>query len=401
MNIGLDTNAILISRNRGVGNYTIDLYKSIIKYDKNNHFVLLNWSQSSIISEFGIDPSCVTECLEGEMNEFNLARYQSDTQLVRKTIRRFLKNNHIDVFINADPMGYKTFPVYKRNWFGRTKLIGIVYDLIPLILRKQYLKEEDQLKIYISYVKSLKKYDLLFSISNTTKRDIIRYSNISKRKIVNIYGDSERLEKKVVSPFEETTIKTKFNITKQFLLFVAGAGANKNVVSVIKAFKRAQSYNIGMDFQLVIVCELSRGVLNAWRSLVQYEDLAGRVVITGSVSDEELKTLYNIASWAVFPSLYEGLGLPVIEAWRHHLPVMTSNNSSLNEIAKGAAVLVNPFEIESITEGLIRIMSMGHLERNFYIQKGIRRVANFSWHKSAAKVIKVLQIIEDRHLRLL
>lgn len=395
VNIGLDTSSILVYRNRGIGNYTINLYRNIIKNDKNNRYFFLNWSQTSLISFFDIKGNNFKECMLGEWQEWKPDRYKEDENEVKKIIKTFLRINKIDIFLIPALFNWR-FPVFRKRWFGRVRLTGVVYDLTPYVLKNKYFFVEQDFNIYMNYVKALKEYDFLFATSNSTKYDVIKYGGVSERRITNVYADSQSNVQQSLDIKKVQRIKKKYQIEEKFLLFVGGTGINKNVPAVIKAFSVAQINNTKYNFQLVIVCSLSEKERIEWKGLIQKENLINKVILTGFISDPELDILYESASWAVFPSLYEGFGLPVLEAWRHGLPVMASNNSSVYEISKGAAVHVDPFNEESISKGFIKIMNMDEEERQRWIKRGEKRASYFSWEKTAKKIIRIFNMLGQR-----
>ena len=155
-----------------------------------------------------------------------------------------------------------------------------------------------------------------------------------------------------------------------------GAGGRKNTQRLIKAYELARA---GEDLKLVIVS----------RNTPQFKFLRG-VVVIDDISREDLPALYSGAEALVYPSLYEGFGLPILEAFACGVPVVTSDLSSTSETASSAGVLVDPYSVESISEG-IKTALRGKIGLG---RKGLKRVGEFSWEKTAASTLEVYKEAE-------
>jgi glycosyltransferase involved in cell wall biosynthesis len=136
---------------------------------------------------------------------------------------------------------------------------------------------------------------------------------------------------------------------------------------------------------LIIVGKIPESMKTDILYFIHKHGLKGKLCFTDYISDEELAALYRHAKWMVFPSYYEGFGFPVVEAWRCRVPVMTSNCTSLKEVvgSEKNAVLVEPYSVDSVLQGLLKIHHMTEDERNTYIENGWKRSAFFSWEKTA------------------
>lgn len=375
MNIGLDSFPLWNSMGRGIGNYAISLYKKVISQtcNQSNKIFILNWRSESL-KNYLIETQNYTEYQVHAEKNFPL-----EVSYVKEQIQKFVKMYEIDVFYTPNALEQQ-MPCYEKEWFGGTKLIGTVHDIIPWKMKKWYFATGGGEK-YKSYCENLAEYDLLFSQSNTTKKDLEDEFGIVN--VVNISMSSEipqidqvQLDKK----FDE--IRKKFNIEESYNIFVGGLGINKNLPNIVRAYLQTYQSNRAIN-ALVIVCKLNEGVKKDIYSFIKRYNLQEKLIFTDYVEEIEMAALHLYADWCVFPTLYEGFGMPVIEAWKYGLPVLTSDNSSLYEITQDAAVHVNPNSVESIRNGFELIDKMDNVERERYRKLGQERVKHFSWDKTA------------------
>jgi hypothetical protein len=146
------------------------------------------------------------------------------------------------------------------------------------------------------------------------------------------------------------------------------------------------------EYQLVVVCKLSVDSINKYTKVIEDNNVKGRVILTNFATNEELLMLYNLAHLMAFPSKYEGFGLPVVEAFACGTPVLTSNNSSLGEIAEGAAILVNPYNTKDITRGLVGALTNTDLDE--LIKQGFKKLELYKWETVAEITIKELKNLD-------
>lgn len=265
-----------------------------------------------------------------------------------------------------------------------SKYIITVHDIIPILFEKEYLK--NPLK-HIAYKVRMKwtvyAADKIIVDSHCTRNDLIMYFNAKEENVEVIYLGVDKKYKKLDSFDSVNEIKHKFSITKPYILGIGGNEPRKNVKTLIKAFQEYKSkYN--MDCFLVIIGKPWLGYSD---DSVTYEN-SNNIVYTGYVEDKELVSLYNGAEIFVFPSLYEGFGLPALEAMACGTPVIASNCSSIPEITGDAALLVDPLDIAGISETMMKVLSDSSL-KNTLISKGYERVKLFNWTRTANETYEV------------
>lgn len=222
----------------------------------------------------------------------------------------------------------------------------------------------------------------IITVSQASKRDIVELLEFPAKDVHVIY---ESIPDEVVQVSENLTeeqedrIKKKLLLNKPFILFVGTREPRKNLERLIKAWQP-----LAKDFDLLIAGEVGWDDTTNANKYSQPE-----LRFLGKVSDRELAVLYGEASLLAFPSLYEGFGLPILEAFYHGTPVVTSNTSSMPEVTGNAAELVNPESIESIREGLNKVLNESLTQQQQRLQKMIIRMHLFNWDAVADQTIQV------------
>lgn len=309
--------------------------------------------------------------------------------ILKAQIQHFIKQSGIDIMFFSSPHEYGN--LFKPGWFEGIKTVGILYDLIPLVFPNQYLYDETFKADYFKSLDFVKSLDVVITISEATKADAIKYLKLPESKIKVVYlGVSPDFTKPERVNIKK--LKEKYNIAYPFIMFTGGIEFRKNLHMLIRAYA-ALKPQYKNKYQLFIIGEKSEEAKDWILHTAWQNGIEGRVVCTGFVSKEDLIALYGITALFVFPSFYEGFGLPVIEAMACGAKVVTSDNSSLKEIAKGYAVLVNPKSVRSIAKGITQVLSdpVRSLER---AQKAIPYAKSFTWTRAARKVA---QIISDMY----
>lgn len=226
----------------------------------------------------------------------------------------------------------------------------------------------------------------VIAVSNATKRDVVRTLKLPERKVHVIYEAAARHFRPLVHDETLESVRRKFGLPERFVLYVGTIEPRKNLKRLLQAFEVVRRDGFG---SLALVLVGSRG----WQDepilrSVDRLGLTGSVRFLGHTSAEDLVALYNLAEVLAFPSLYEGFGLPVVEAMACGTPVLTSPNGSLAEIAGPAAELVEPTQVESIAAGLRRVLSESD-RREALRAAGFVQAGRFSWEAAAAHTREV------------
>lgn len=242
------------------------------------------------------------------------------------------------------------------------------------------------LKFFIPF--SAKRVNRIISVSEFTKKQIIKYYSIPEEKITVIY---EGVSDKFVPMGDKDLIFSvlkRYGIKKKYILFVGRIEPRKNITGLLKAFDyiKKRGHN---NLCLVIVGNQDK--IFQEKELfdkIKEMQLDSDIVFTGGVSENDLTILYNGAEVLVYPAFAEGFGLPVLEAMACGTPVITSNTTSLPEVAGEAAIFVNPYSYEEIGESLNRLLSNQGLRKELSA-KGLERARKFSWENAAKNTIEV------------
>lgn len=309
-------------------------------------------------------------------HELNLfaARLNNITQknhfLSPRVLHLLWNNFH---FLNAEVFTGDVDLIHTSDWAeppSKFKKVTTVHDLSffrdPSFVQP-YVRQVHTKRLYWVAKESAK----IIAVSQATKKDLIKYLEIDPCRIEVIYEGPSILSNPVVSlPVQEKILK-RYRITKPFF-FVPGSGhPRKNLVRLVSAFKKTK-----LDHQLFISGRPSPEELKLQ---------SDRVIFGGFIPDSDWAQLISASQALLYPSLYEGFGVPILDAFVCGVPVVTSNVSSLPEVAAQAGVLVDPQDTDSIASGIIASLA----QKNDLIKAGTKRLESFSWEKTAQETLKL------------
>ena len=230
----------------------------------------------------------------------------------------------------------------------------------------------------------LKRSDKIIAVSYSTKQDLMNYFKISDNKIKVIYEAADQIFQPLSSE-KVQHFKDKYDLNYQYILYVGTLEPRKNIPLIIKAF-----YILNKEgFQHKLVIAGKKG----WKYKTIYQlidklNLQKEVIFIGFIPDNDLPALYNAANLFVYPSLYEGFGLPPLEAMSCGCPVITSNISSLPEVVGDAGIMIDPYSVDELYEAMHKVL-INEIVRKDMIKKGLERSQMFSWTKTAEETLKI------------
>jgi glycosyltransferase involved in cell wall biosynthesis len=381
MKIGIDARMLGYS---GIGRYAENLIREILQIDKKNQYVVFVQKDKEGFKKF-INPKSKT---------LNLKVIEVDAPIYSfKEQSNFLKA------VNREKLDVMHFTHFNRPIFYNRPSVVTIHDLTPIYFpgkKRKSLVEQSAYRLVLKT--ALKKSSKIIAVSNFTKKDILKnFPFINDKKIKVIYEGINFA----------TTVKLKIKNKKQkniienwklgignYLLYVGVWREHKNLIGLIRAFEKLKFINHKSKFlnlKLVIVGKPDPyypEVPEAARNSSFKKD----IILTGYVADEDLPALYQNAEVFVFPSFYEGFGLPPLEAMAFGCPVVSSNATSLPEVLGEAAVYFDPYNIDEMASKIAQVLSDRDLQKSL-IEKGRKQVLKYSWRKMAEETVKVYNSI--------
>ncbi len=369
--IGFDGSRSFLKEKTGTENYSYQLLKALAKLDHKNQYIVYLRTQGVPLRGWPRN---------FEFRVINWPRLWTQAGLAGQTF-----TDQLDVlFVPAH-----TIPLVRRPGL---KTVVTVHDL-----GSEYLPGMHQLKqrLYLGFMQrhQLKNATKIIAVSNATKKDLVNKIGLDPDKIEVVYEGYDQ------EKFKGQNSKVK---NKEYFLFVGTVQPRKNLERIIIAFSRQlsasrQKTKKSEDRRLMTDDYLVIAGSKGWLSDEIYKlpkklGIEDRVKFLGRVEDQDLPALYSGAIALVFPSLFEGFGLPILEAQASGCPVITSNISSMPEVAGKGAILVNPESVDDIVRGMMEIGEIKGI-REGLIKKGLENVKRFSWEKAAKKTLKVLEAL--------
>lgn len=275
----------------------------------------------------------------------------------------------------------------KRNKYSKNiRFVLTIHDLaIKKLKTVGSLKNTIIQKLFLK--KSLVNADKIIAISKATKKDIMDFFKIKEEKIEVIYNGTNFVESEDLSENTKNEIQEKFKIkTAPFLFFLSTIEPRKNIPTLIKAFNYVKSKK-ETDLKLILAGGLG------WKyeeviKLFEESKYKDDIIMPGYISKEEKKYLYDNASIFVYPSLYEGFGLPILEAMSNKCLVLTANNSSLPEVGGDASYYYeNVLDYEELGNKILEVINISEEEKVKRIEKGLEQAKKFTWEKCAKETL--------------
>ncbi len=355
----------------GIGTYIRNLLRQLARLDAETEYVLLCRSADlGIAAQLG--PNFRTQAERSR--PYSLAEQLS--------IPVSLRRARADLF---------HAPHYVLPPLSRGRAIVTIHDCIHLMF-PQYLPSRAAYLYARTFLWSAcRQADRILTVSEASKRDIVHLLGVSEAKITVIPNAID--EGFWVPPPEEEVqrIRARFQLDRPFLLYVGNVKPHKNLERLIEAFHLVRQRKIDLTL-LIIGDEITR--YTALRQAVHRYQLHKYVRFLGYVPDQTLAILYRLATAFVFPSLYEGFGLPPLEAMASGTPVVTSNVSSLPEVVGDAAQLVDPYDPASIAEAIERVVCDPTLRAQM-VERGHLRAREFSWERSVRRIREIYTEVVD------
>lgn len=283
------------------------------------------------------------------------------------------------------PKKYDLFHILDHSYghlayfLPRRKILITCHDLIPLKFpNKMSLWGKISFKFYIS---GLKKAKIIITDSKNTKKDIIKLMDIPEEKVKVIpFGFDKSLFRKK----DKRVVKKKLRLEKNIVLMSVGNFFYKNTILILKAMKILEK-----EYDNLLLVKIG-GFSKEEMEFIDKNDLRGKILIKKNLTQDEMNDYYNASDILVFPSLYEGFGIPPLEAMACGTPVIASNAASLPEVVGDASIKINPHSIEELKNAIVKILENKKF-RNGLIKKGYKNVKRFSWERYVKRLKKIYE----------
>jgi glycosyltransferase involved in cell wall biosynthesis len=366
-----------VHKRAGIGRFAQELSEALLKVDTyNQYWAFFNNSTSATVDPPLSHLPSLTLSLGNKLWRMSilfshLAHIRQDSLF-----------KEIDIFHSTDNL----LPYFPH--------IGSVHTLLDLTFRRFPKTLTPLNRFYLSVMTPhfLRKADRIIAISEHSKKDAVDLYGTSPNKIkviplgvnkrFHVINDKEYLE----------SVRQRYNLPNHYLLYVGTLEPRKNLVRLVEAFKHAR-----LDDHILVVAGKTGWFSEAFFNKLRTLGLGERVLLTGFVSDADLPALYAGATAFLFPSIYEGFGLPVLEAMASGIPVICSNAASLPEVAGDAALLLSPYDINGWTEAMENVVH-DHILHERLVDSGLQRSRLFSWEQTARLTLEVYRdIYANRH----
>ncbi|WP_299063158.1 glycosyltransferase family 1 protein [uncultured Polaribacter sp.] len=266
-----------------------------------------------------------------------------------------------------------------------SKKIATIHDLavhLPEFADYNFSSEYFKKKRFKLFKNFAKNADAIISVSENTKKDFLNFFDYPPEKI-HVIHLAPVFKPKVNVHIENDTILESYLIKKHhYYLSVGGISLRKNSYNLLKGFHLSKKH---LQNKLVFAGKISLDEKSKLDKYIENNNLKDQIIFTNYITDDHLSILYKNAKAFLFPTYYEGFGIPIIEAMSYRLPVLTSITGSAPEIANNNAILVNPFSEESIAKGIVELDSIDDLQ----LEKAKNYASTFTWAKVAKETIKV------------
>lgn len=369
MKIAIDARGINWYSGTGIGTYTENVVQNLINIYSDTYFRLY-WSEKNL-EDFEKD--------------------NTDLIFTSKKHTRFFEQNFFYTDLDRNNIDIYHVP---QNGIGldiniRCKKLITIHDLIPYIM-PETVGRGYLLKFLREVPNIIQNADGILTVSEYSKKDILKFFPIDPDKIFVTPLAADSIYKPLDKAICKSKIREKYNINNPFILYLGGFSARKNVSTLINSFLKVHS-SLNEDYNLVIAGarkDLGEHLCS------KYSHLTSKIIFTGFIPLNELPYFYNSCDAFVYPSLYEGFGLPPLEAMSCGAPVITSNTTSIPEVVGDSGLLINPHDEDELTNSLEKLLNNESLRKSLST-KSLKQASKFSWRKTATKTFKAYKKIYE------
>lgn len=353
----------------GSGVYAFELLNALYSSDKNNVYTIY-------MSPGGISSDLPKE---RENWRYQIVKPAKLWTIFSMSLYFLLNRPKLDIFFS---------PTHYLPPFTPYRSLISILDLSFLDFKQNFkFKDYWQLKLWSNW--SARKCQKIFTISSASKNDILKKYGLKESQVAVTYPGIKVVKYQSIKVSDMNSILKKYGVDSNYILFVGTIQPRKNIAKLIEAFSK-----LATDLQLVIVGRPGWMFEEIYAAPKKF-GVENRVKFLDNVTDEELPYFYKNAVCFVLPSLYEGFGMPILEAMQNGCPVITSNVSSMPEAGGDAAMYVDPNRVADIVDKIRKVISDRKL-REEMIKKGYAQVKKFSWEKTARETLKILEEVGNK-----
>ena len=384
MRIGIEAQRLFRPHKHGMDRVAIELIRSLQKIDKENEYFIF------------VKPDVDNKVISSTHN-FHIVEVEGGAYPIWEQFKlpKLAKAHNCDILhctSNTAPLALQM------------PLVTTLHDVIfkegsvieQLTSRASWYQKIGNLYRRLIVNSIVKKSQRLITVSNFERQNISKIYKLDSSKIQTVHNGVNESFKAVVDNKARAKVKQKYNLPEHFLLHLGNTDPRKNTARVLKAFYM-YIYVYTEDLKLVLVGLNESKLSTILKSIDLEEELSDKIILTGYVVDTDLPILFSLSELFLFPSLREGFGIPIIEAMACGTPVITSNTSSMPEVAGDAACLVNPNSTENIYEAIAKVRSDKNY-KNQLTEKGLARYTKFTWENAARQVLGIYQTFNHNNI---
>jgi len=381
MQIGIDIR-LIGKKQTGSEAVFFNLVKNLALIDSENNYQLFTdiTDQETLVkikSDLGIENKTNFEIISLETkNKFSWNFW---------TLPKYLRAHPIDLYLTQ----YITpFFVPKK-----IKILTIIHD-VSFRVFPQLIKFSDLFFLRTLIPLAMKRADKIIAVSEFTQNEIIKYYKVNPNKVDYIYNAvADDFLRQTFLQNELDAIEEKYNLPKKFILYLGTLQPRKNVPVLIEAYAKIKSQLPGV--KLVLAGGKGHNYDPGIDAMIQACKLStDEVIFPGFISEEDKKAVMLLADLFCFPSLYEGFGIPILEAFSANLPVIVSHIPSHQEVVGDAALFFDPKNVDDLAEKLLKLTTDENLKKQLLTREWVR-LALFSWKKTAKKMVKIFERMEE------
>lgn len=350
MKISIDGRSAIFYNGSGIGNYSSEIINTMLKINKEDYIKVFS-------------------------SNTNFNKFSSFWEFSNSPIKL---DNKYDVFFNP----HNGIGLPNRNF---KKIVTTLHDIIPSKLPDTV--SESYLKVYNENIyKILEKSHSIITVSNFSKSDIIKTFNVNENKIFVTYLSPSKIYRPLNPKLSLYFLNKVYNINYNYILYIGGFSPRKNIIRLIDAFSKV--YITNKKIKLIIVGQKGKSYDNYLKRCIKL-NILNNVIFTNFIETPYLPLFYSCASCFIYPSLYEGFGLPPLESMACGTPTIASNLTSIPEVLKNAPLYINPYDVDDISEKINLVLNDTKLKKSL-IENGLNHVKNFSWKKTSLKTLNIL-----------